>query len=130
MQKEILSLSLLCRRNLCYLSTCGFHLERSISQKKIRLIDNFTKGFHSVYNKEKHSYDSYFYRKKSFTHQYFRRNTNMLSEHYQNKLNKRKTSLDWTLLNLFSSLYHCGLDPPLPPLLSSLMYFSPGLATR
>ena len=29
-----------------------------------------------------------------------------------NKLNKRKTSLDWTPLNLFSSLYHCGLDPP------------------
>ena len=28
------------------------------------------------------------------------------------KLNKRKTSLDWTPLNLFSSLYHCGLDPP------------------
>ena len=46
--------------------------------------------------------------------------TNRLSEHYQNKLNKRKTSLDWTLLNLFSSLYHCGLNPP--PLLFSLLW--------
>ena len=36
------------------------------------------------------------------------------------KFNSTQTSLDWTLLNLFSSLYHCGLDPP--SLLFSLLW--------